>query len=427
MKCSASLDGPALALVLEAPVRLGLRRAREVEIEVRREPRRARGAREHDPQHVGVLVVVGERRGSAAARRAPAARTTSRHTATRRPQRPRRARSARARRAGRARARTGCARRLDAHQQAVERRDVDADRVEAALERLDERRPRAGERIEHAPARAGRDGGRAPRRAAGCTCRDTDAGGGRASCARRSRQVALRPRRGRGRALRRSAPASTPTRAGSRTRRDGLLLRRRSGTCSSARRARRSGRSGPRARAAPGGAASQASAAAPRAGAPSPRRPSRAGRRTPSPLFDLTSQKTSVRPRRDDQVELAAGEPAVRVEDPVAAEPVPARGAALGVRAYAARRRGSSSRQVGTRPPRAAVDLARPALAHDLRVRRSDVADVRARSRSPGRARRRRACSGRASPWRRSTPRRSPRSSCRRRRSRGAAGRSARA
>ena len=43
--------------------------------------------------------------------------------------------------------------RLDVHEQAVERRDVDAGRVEPALERLHERRPRAGERIEHATAR----------------------------------------------------------------------------------------------------------------------------------------------------------------------------------------------------------------------------------------------------------------------------------
>src|SRR5205814_6260611 len=41
---------------------------------------------------------------------------------------------------------------LDAHQQAIERRDVDAGRVMTALERLDERRPRPGERIEDAPA-----------------------------------------------------------------------------------------------------------------------------------------------------------------------------------------------------------------------------------------------------------------------------------
>src|SRR5207244_652843 len=39
--------------------------------------------------------------------------------------------------------------RLDVDEEAVERGDVDAGRVEAGLERLHERRPRPGERIEH--------------------------------------------------------------------------------------------------------------------------------------------------------------------------------------------------------------------------------------------------------------------------------------
>ena len=43
--------------------------------------------------------------------------------------------------------------RLDAHQQAVERGDVDAGRVEPRLERLNERRARARERVEHATTR----------------------------------------------------------------------------------------------------------------------------------------------------------------------------------------------------------------------------------------------------------------------------------
>src|SRR5689334_13092381 len=43
--------------------------------------------------------------------------------------------------------------RLHARQEAVERGDVDAGRVEAGLERLHEGRPRAGKRVEHAPAR----------------------------------------------------------------------------------------------------------------------------------------------------------------------------------------------------------------------------------------------------------------------------------
>ena len=84
--------------------------------------------------------------------------------------------------------------------------------------------------------------------------------------------------------------------------------------------------------------ASQASAAR-GCGAPSRRRPSRAGRRTLVPHFDFTSQKTIRRPAAGDEVELAAGEPAVRVEDAVAAQAVPARGAPLGV--VSTRRRGA--------------------------------------------------------------------------------------
>ena len=42
--------------------------------------------------------------------------------------------------------------RLDPHQEAVERREVDPGRLVAALERLHERRPGARERIEHAPS-----------------------------------------------------------------------------------------------------------------------------------------------------------------------------------------------------------------------------------------------------------------------------------
>src|SRR5439155_775678 len=56
-----AIDRPALALVLEAPVRLELRAAGKVEIEVRRPPRRARGTGEHEPQYVGVLVVLCKR------------------------------------------------------------------------------------------------------------------------------------------------------------------------------------------------------------------------------------------------------------------------------------------------------------------------------------------------------------------------------
>ena len=148
-----ALDGLALAPVLEAPVRLELRLLREVEVEMRRPPRRACGAREHDAQHVGVLVV-GDQRAEAEQVAARLRREPPLGVRRRPP--------------GRAFAggeacehvsqlalehervvRTG----LDAHQQAVERGDVDARRVEARLERLDERRARAGERIEHATAR----------------------------------------------------------------------------------------------------------------------------------------------------------------------------------------------------------------------------------------------------------------------------------
>src|ERR1044072_6694217 len=54
------LDGTALPPVLVTPVRRPLRRSRKVEVEVRRPPGRARGARQHDTQDVGVLVVLDE-------------------------------------------------------------------------------------------------------------------------------------------------------------------------------------------------------------------------------------------------------------------------------------------------------------------------------------------------------------------------------
>ena len=152
-----AVDRPALALVLVAPVRLTLRNAREVEVEVRREPRRPRGAGEDDPQDVRVLVVADDR--------APEEKLG---------RRPRREPIPRVRRTV---TETGSGTRtcllqpgagvaelllerelvvtrgLDPHEQAVEGGDVTADSVAAALERLHERRPRAGERIEHRPAR----------------------------------------------------------------------------------------------------------------------------------------------------------------------------------------------------------------------------------------------------------------------------------
>src|SRR5438067_5858199 len=55
------LDGLALAAMLGTPVRPALRRPRNVEIAVRRQPRRSRCSGEHDPQHVHMIVVAGER------------------------------------------------------------------------------------------------------------------------------------------------------------------------------------------------------------------------------------------------------------------------------------------------------------------------------------------------------------------------------
>ena len=97
---------------------------------------------------------------NARARRRPAARTTLRRSRSRLARRRASPRSKRRERVAQVvleRERV-VAPRLHAHQQAVERGDVDAGRVEAALERLDERRPRAGERVEHAAARRRRSG-----------------------------------------------------------------------------------------------------------------------------------------------------------------------------------------------------------------------------------------------------------------------------
>ena len=187
---------------------------REVEIEVRRPPRRASGAREDDPQHVGVLVVAERASGSGAARRAPAARTTRRHSASASPAAPSPA-SKRASASRRSRSSTNglCARVLTR----ISRQ------LNAAMSTPTESRPlsSAWTSVVPSPANgsstrppAGRDGGRAPRRAAGCTCRDTDGGGGRASSAR-ARAGRAPTRRGRGRGPRRSAPAWLPREPGS--------------------------------------------------------------------------------------------------------------------------------------------------------------------------------------------------------------------
>ena len=128
----------------------------EVEVEVRVAARRPRGSCEDDAEHVDRCGAFGERaeveqlRGRA--RRVPGADE---------------------RRRLRGIAAVGLERRgllvgpqevaadrvevvpagLDAHQQAVEAGDVDADRVPPRLERLHEGRPRAGERVEHRPTR----------------------------------------------------------------------------------------------------------------------------------------------------------------------------------------------------------------------------------------------------------------------------------
>ena len=54
---AGAIDRPALALVLEAPVRRQLRLPREVQIEMGRQPRRARSACQHDAKSVDVLVL----------------------------------------------------------------------------------------------------------------------------------------------------------------------------------------------------------------------------------------------------------------------------------------------------------------------------------------------------------------------------------
>src|SRR5205085_12638433 len=154
------LDRPALAAVLVTPVRLALRHAGEVEIEVRGEARGARRAREHDAQHVSMLVV-GDERAEAkqlvrSGRRVPLAhvRRCAPRTAVPRFE----ARECIAYFV--LEVEEVVALRLHPHQQAVEGGDVDTGRVEAALERPHERRTGTRKRIEHAIAgsQAGTEG-----------------------------------------------------------------------------------------------------------------------------------------------------------------------------------------------------------------------------------------------------------------------------
>ena len=136
--------------MLVAPVGLELRRTREVEVEVARQPRRAGCAGEDHAKDVGVLVVGRDvtkvQKLGCCARRVPLADVATRAAA--------RAPSASERVTKLAlQAIQVVHPRLDAHQQAVERRDVDTDGVVPGLERLNERRARARERVEDAAAR----------------------------------------------------------------------------------------------------------------------------------------------------------------------------------------------------------------------------------------------------------------------------------
>ena len=76
---------PAGSAVLEAPVLVELRLAREVEVEVRRPPRRAGRAREHDPEHVRVSRPARRASGNGAAPRLRSERTSSGHRGSRPP------------------------------------------------------------------------------------------------------------------------------------------------------------------------------------------------------------------------------------------------------------------------------------------------------------------------------------------------------
>ena len=144
-----ALDGTARLAVLVAPVLLDLGLAREVEVEVRRPAGRPGGAREHDAHHVRVLVVVDQRAVEdelcGGLRCEPAVDVGVR---------PRRAHPVEGLEPAERVAQLVLEReqvvlgRLDAHEQAVEGGHVHAGRVATALERLDERRPRACERIE---------------------------------------------------------------------------------------------------------------------------------------------------------------------------------------------------------------------------------------------------------------------------------------
>ena len=134
--------------MLVAPVRALLRRAREVEVEVRRPASRSSRAGQDDAKDVAVLVL-----GDQLPEREQLARRLGREPP------PHVAARGVARRAEHVEAADHLAQlpledekvvapRLDPHEERVEGHDIDAPCVEPALERLDERRPRARERVE---------------------------------------------------------------------------------------------------------------------------------------------------------------------------------------------------------------------------------------------------------------------------------------
>jgi hypothetical protein len=113
-----------------------------------RQPRGAGCAGEHDAEHVGVLVLVDQRaeREQLGGR---AGREPSADVAVGRGMSPDTSQAAEGIPYLRLEDELVVPRRLDAHEQAVERGDVDAGRLVAALQGLHQRRPRAGEGVEY--------------------------------------------------------------------------------------------------------------------------------------------------------------------------------------------------------------------------------------------------------------------------------------
>jgi hypothetical protein len=134
-----------------APVLADLRRARRLEVEVRGSARRP-GGRERITRRTSACRYSGIRSRKASSSRGAAARTSAEIAAATRARAARSDSTARRRPAAPPQLGEVVRRRLDAHQEAVERGDVDAGRVEPGLERLHERRPGAGERIEDVAA-----------------------------------------------------------------------------------------------------------------------------------------------------------------------------------------------------------------------------------------------------------------------------------